>query len=482
VADENAGGGGQGGGGQGGNGSRPPPPRSPEERELDALIFWSDLNETYLLLDFVSGRPDRNFDALTVVNPRNARQVWHSGEVISEIAKIRYPPEPNPRAQEAAVLLAAKDQLSRLADPARALTIAYTEMFVHAETDAFWLRRLANWLRPQPLQPQQQPVNSRIRLASGAFPGLQEHARTFRRWRDWLMFFSVIWFGLTALTYWDASYGRSVLQRLDQFWKDRTEAIRSNVDLSNHDYCTWYDPDRDSQAKMPPTANKPEEVAAKNVKLVCGQLWYLDRAREESRADLDRVFRCEPSSKWYVLHVWCWRATLAGGAKDETEGDNHKQDRARGHVHWESANSVLLVFTTYILPMMFGVLGTLIGAFRAIQAKVRDSELAPRDLSLAMMSIPMGAVAGVAVGLYFSPTSLPMPGSGGVAGELTLSASGIGFLAGYGVQTFFRFIDWVLTQLFPSNQAPSRARPAQGPGPLLPPQGGRGAGNPAQSN
>src|SRR5215469_4079746 len=111
-----AGGGGQNGGGGHGGGGPPPPPRSPEEQELDALIFWSDLNEAYLLLDFVSGRPDRNFDSLTMVNPGDPNKVWRSGDVISEIAKIRYPPDPNPetRAHEAAVLLVAKDQLSRL--------------------------------------------------------------------------------------------------------------------------------------------------------------------------------------------------------------------------------------------------------------------------------------------------------------------------------------------------------------------------------
>jgi hypothetical protein len=218
------------GGGKGGGNNQSPWPRSPEEQELDRLVFWSDLNEVYLLLDFVSGRPDRNFNALTMVNNN---QTWHSWDVISEVAKIRYPPDPNPetRAHEAAVLLVAKDQLSRLADPARALTIAYTEMFVDAETDLFWLRgltqRLRSWKSPTP---NPKPNNSRIGLGMAAFPGLQDHARIFRRWRDWLMVFSVIWFGLTALTYWDASYGRSVLQRLDQFWKDRTDATRSNID------------------------------------------------------------------------------------------------------------------------------------------------------------------------------------------------------------------------------------------------------------
>jgi len=39
--------------------------------------------------------------------------------------------------------------------------------------------------------------------------------------------------------------------------------------------------------------------------------------------------------------------------------------------------------------MMFGVLGTVIGAFRSIQAKIRDSELAPRDLGLTVLGLPL---------------------------------------------------------------------------------------------
>jgi hypothetical protein len=120
-------------------------------------------------------------------------------------------------------------------------------------------------------------------------------------------------------------------------------------------------------------------------------------------------------------------------------------------VQWQSAESVLSVITTYILPMMFGLLGTIIGAFRGIQAKVRDSELAPRDYALTILGLPLGAVAGVAVGLFFSPSSVPMAGSGEVASSLTLTTSGLGFLAGYGSQTFFRFIDELLGRVFPNS-------------------------------
>ncbi len=126
--------------------------------------------------------------------------------------------------------------------------------------------------------------------------------------------------------------------------------------------------------------------------------------------------------------------------------------------YWQTATSILSVFTTYILPMMFALLGTLIGAFRAILNRIANSELAPRDFVRMMLGIPTGLVAGVAVGLFLSPSSVPVQGAGGVAGQLTLTAIGLVFLAGYASQSFFTYLDNVVATVFP-NTAPGNAPP-----------------------
>ena len=129
--------------------------------------------------------------------------------------------------------------------------------------------------------------------------------------------------------------------------------------------------------------------------------------------------------------------------------------------YWQTATSVLSVFTTYVLPMMFASLGTLIGAFRAILNRVRDNELAPRDLVRMLLGIPTGLVAGIAVGLFLSPSSVPVQGSGaGIGGQLTLTASGLGFLAGYASQSFFTYLDTVIGTVFPAG-APAAVAPPQ---------------------
>jgi hypothetical protein len=546
-----------------------------QQQLIHELYFKRDLNEVHLLIDFVSGRPERTLDRLTMLDPdpRAGGRPLNAGEIVARIALMRYPPPEETRvmnAQNAAFLLLAKDHLSALASPARALTIAYTEMFIGAEG---WLSRLWHglgsfWPRTRPTstitdgasprglpspegpteagQPQAPspaqgqpprrerpyaaapgspedelplPRDYRVELAYATFPLLKPHADRFKRFHGFLVWFCLIWFLLTALTYWDVSLGRSVLQRLDQFWKDRSATLLATPELHNPLDCDVYE--RGDQ-KAPPPKSKDAKVAA-----ACIHLWGIEKAREEAREDLTRIFRCSEQG-WGSgpLHVWCWSWILAGGVEPEgyscktdpycrkkaesqaasgsrrTDGVSAMGSEAQpnsdigsdarvaaatagaaaalkpagaaperteppDHVHWQSAQAVLSAYTTYILPMMFGLLGTMIGAFRGIQAKVRDSELAPRDYALTILGLPLGAVAGVAVGLFFSPNSVPMPGSEAVAGALSLTAAGLGFLGGYGSQTFFRFIDELLIRVFSEN-TPTREPPLPVLRPALP--------------
>jgi hypothetical protein len=258
-----------------------------------------------LLIDFVSGRPDRCLRELTVPDvevpkdPKALPCMLPAEDVIERIAQMRHLPGdcPKTNSKNAAFLLLAKDRLAGLARPACGLTIAYSTMFIGAPG------RFIQSVQSLPGMRQRDHSGlergSRVALASAAFPGLLAHALWFRTCRNALMWFCIVWLLITSFTYWDAALGRSVVQKL----------------------------------------------------------------------------------------------------------------------------------TTYTLPLMFGVLGTLISAFRSIYHKMRYLELAPRDLALTFLGLPLGAVAGVAVGLFFSPSVIPMRGDGVVAGNLTLTASGLAFLA-----------------------------------------------------
>jgi hypothetical protein len=191
-----------------------------------------------------------------------------------------------------------------------------------------------------------------------------------------------------------------------------------------------------------------------------------------------------------ILHVWCWRWLLSGNNPVQLTTSSSDQPKASAAAapaqepakeptpaappqrqptqeikdnatYWQTATSVLSVFTTYILPMMFALLGTLIGAFRAILNRIANSELAPRDFVRMLLGIPTGLVAGIAVGLFLSPSSVPVQGSGSVAGQLTLTASGLGFLAGYASQSFFTYLDNVMGTVFPNTADTNVPAPRQ---------------------
>jgi len=115
------------------------------------------------------------------------------------------------------------------------------------------------------------------------------------------------------------------------------------------------------------------------------------------------------------------------------------------------AAAVVGVFTSYIVPMMFGLLGTLAGLVRTISGKVRESLLSPRDYKLSLASVPLGLVAGLAVGLIFSSSAISVQGLVGQTTATSLSAAALAFLAGYGADSFFTMLDALLRRVFASS-------------------------------
>jgi hypothetical protein len=157
---------------------------------------------------------------------------------------------------------------------------------------------------------------ARTSLASQTFPALKTHAQRFKRFHGHLVLFGLIWFALTALTYWDVSLGRSELQQLDQFWKERTATVQGNPDLLNDALCPAY---QDGNRELPrPTADSATrgDEAPKKVAVTCRMLQSLDRARYQTREALTRLFRCsERTWESALLHVWCWHWVLAAGVE-----------------------------------------------------------------------------------------------------------------------------------------------------------------------
>ena len=123
----------------------------------------------------------------------------------------------------------------------------------------------------------------------------------------------------------------------------------------------------------------------------------------------------------------------------------------------------LLVWGNYILPVIFGFLGAVIFVILDFFGKIRDNRLEPRDSILSWIRLVLGLVTGSAVGLFFSAysppqaaTGAPVTGTADLIESLTLSASGVAFLAGFGVEGVFTMLESLVGRVFSSEQSPSR--------------------------
>jgi hypothetical protein len=110
---------------------------------------------------------------------------------------------------------------------------------------------------------------------------------------------------------------------------------------------------------------------------------------------------------------------------------------------------MLLVWGNYVLPVIFGLLGSTIYVILDFYGKLRASCLHPRDTWLGPIRLVLGLVTGACVGLFFSASGPPPGGAAtDLAGSLSLSASGIAFLAGFGVEGVFNMLDGLVHKIF----------------------------------
>jgi hypothetical protein len=113
------------------------------------------------------------------------------------------------------------------------------------------------------------------------------------------------------------------------------------------------------------------------------------------------------------------------------------------------SDSILGCITMYILPCLYGFIGSSIATFRYMGVRVDQYLLNFTDRSVFIQNGILGIIAGVVVGLFASAL---IPTTGTTA---ALSLSAIAFLAGYNVSGLFAFFDNISTRIF---QGPDNAR------------------------
>jgi hypothetical protein len=432
---------------------------------MDALTFDSDVNEVFLLIDHISGRSEKSLKQIDTTGIELPEAQGGAGPVLAAVApgegatavplapaqdvnalifvkpsladvlhrlcQIGYPPhaDATTKAHKAAFVIMLKDRLNGLADPARGLTIAYTAMFVTA-TDGCRVgvrpgRRATDGRR-----------SARGNLARQAYPGLEPHARCFAKLYRMFPFLMLFVLVLTASAYWDVGFGRTVVQRIEQIDKQRVDLLYPDI------------------RGAPSTVTLNEQSCATPASLpadqaqTCARLLYFTNRLSDARRDMFNfaVTARANENTSALVRVLAWLRPVSYGFM--LDGQVPDEKRPEATVAW-----ILSVFSTYVLPAMFGFIGTLAAIMRSIQTKIRDSLLGPRDFPLSLLGLVVGPVAGLAVGLFYTPTEATTAGATGLAGSVSLSASGLGFLAGYGADAFFKFADALLARVFALDQS-----------------------------
>jgi hypothetical protein len=116
---------------------------------------------------------------------------------------------------------------------------------------------------------------------------------------------------------------------------------------------------------------------------------------------------------------------------------------------------VLLVLGNYILPIVFALLGTAAFVVLDFYGKVRNSLLTPSDHILSWIRLVLGLVIGACIGLLYSSYGPQQQGGAkDLIGSLTLSASALAFLAGFGVEAVFSLLGGLVKRVFDTGQAP----------------------------
>lgn len=435
----------------------------------EQLILERDLNEALLLMDFISGRQDVHiWDIGDIKYPIRADDPYRKNytdresietptlppiEVIRRICALRYPPEPkqslSERSDNSALLLCMKDKLNSIANPANGLTIAYTYMFLEETAESKPDRRQTFQSRAnQAIDRHSAAViakGTRATVAKAAYPGLVQSAKRFRCFHRSVARVGALITAFAAILLWLVVYGVQLTSRFEEDQKstaDVTSQIYALIDKENAPLPA----DHQSRDSVPTRCKSRIDDQSNAVRLLCNQWSYYQARYEKSINDVSTFANKWPSS-WLTLPF----PTSPTLEKDKAGNFIAKQEDV------QSITLVLSAYASYVLPVLFGLVGTIASFLRDISNRITGSILSPRDETLAIIRIILGAIAGLAVGLFFTPSTVAAQISAG-SGVLTLSASGIAFLAGYGADGFFRMIDAMITRIFSLDQKPAQTK------------------------
>jgi hypothetical protein len=420
-----------------------------ERARRERMAFLNrETAEVYLLLDFLSGRADRSLRPtqeeraralLDQQNHPNAADTqegrWRADiegdlseptRLVLRTMRIQYPLEQeNPQFQaDAAFLMRARDVLNTRASPATGATIAFTSLVSASAHGSQLTEHVADF-------------------AERAYPQYRSSARALSGSVTWMLrgLMVVLISALVVSGY--TAWGKVMLDTLDAIRRDdgatqqELAAARSQMPLLQPavacgDHCP------DGMAKT---------VSLTTV-AICGDRnmsgpAVCDRVRDIA---IRRTVTSYELAMWEFPTWFPWfNGAMPRNVAPPSDVDAMEQKRAE---QW--AVATMAVLGNYVMPILYGLLGSIAYILRRHYDRLAAHLLSPRDVRANRIRLMLGVLIGGCVGLIFSGSSAAQ--STGILGAAaTLSTSAIAFLAGYGVEGVFKALDGLITQVFRVN-------------------------------
>jgi hypothetical protein len=358
-------------------------------------------------------------------------------------------------------LQAVRDGLGRMARPATGYSIAYTSLIVGNERGT--------------------ATEATYQLAQQAYGGLTRKA-ILHRWS--IRFLAVCVLVIALFASWEAtkaSLGRSLLQTLEPLRAQQTKLADEKKQLE-----TDTGPRSDTgDYAIHPICERYQSVllaTAPNDKIPTSELSGKDAARIRDVCGRDRVLglNFQMAHDGLALYLANWPEMVGGLYAPMSHWidaigsrvDNWTGGTAATPAHASSVIGddvefrvapVIQVITAYILPFVFGIIGSLLYVLLQHYTSVRANLLEPRDHVLAYIRIVLGIVVAASVSLLITSNSGPSeplvpPASGSTSpnslvGSLTFSASLITFLAGFGAEAVFTLLQNLVDRVFAIEKA-----------------------------
>jgi len=498
----------------------PVEPASRASRNPQVFVLERELAEVHLLLDNVSANP------ATTVSERTA-QVGADGELpddwLERVCDITWPPHGTDveRAEDAALLIRAKDHLNRLSYPASGFTIAFTTLVTQCNLrrelpGAALLRELANREDPDEKAAAEAAATAaaagassptRRSLAEIAYPDLMIKARLFGRWMraiSWVLLFTLV---LSCLLSWYVAYGNAQLAELKTVNAalDEIDEAIANEEIGKSKVAA---PDRPAEAPAAAAAAPGSKAglpaaSATGTGDAAGKLEPFTRfcervpysnavqaqtcaARNEKLGEQKRVRRRLRQWTSWPFNPFPGASDADDAAAPATPGTGNRAAPATPAATREiepdppvgsdayqlrdapaQASLRANIIGSAVLPFLYGLLGAAAAVIRAISKKIRASLLSPRDLTLSLQQLALGAVTGACIGLFIAGPGKPGGGET-LFDPVGLSAPAISFIAGFGVEAVFQALEELIKRIFnvnPSAAAAPLAPPSQTPRP-----------------